>query len=545
VLRKRNDDASEEACNDGEQSQLLARRSVLRFGGIAAAGAAAAVATSAVDASPAEAAAIDQSTTPYPTITESHAALTVPPRALSRWRARTSPEMMLTTELPAGAAVTKLTFDRPVTLRAGTTVLVTGLKSTAPTTACFQLSADVVAGTTAAVTAFTPGNTYPVGSHVSAMPFDDIIQLVLIGDSTTAASNSVSIDPSERRPAYTRPFFGWAQRLAVMLSGGLDGGLLSYGFRGVWIDWTFSHNGRFDPVGSASFPPVGPGSLSDVVPWGQGRLATATNPGGVATWTKPAWMTRPLTGGYLYWIDDPAVGQFSYRVNGGAWSAMPSARLRDHKLKRFWIGGNIRVLSVRNATTNSAATGCGLAGFEPWTAPRGTTNGFILHNLAMPGQYSGDFIYASSGDPLAFLDSVVDETGDVLCNADLFGVMFVNDTQPRSTDYSATKARYNAIVDRMRAYADGFILAYVEQGGSRLNGPLGTAATQSALRDAGRTVSANRGLAFINLYDALAAEGVTGFAQAAAAGFLSDSVHPSQLLHDDIAARVFRMLTTY
>jgi len=351
--------------------------------------------------------------------------------------------------------------------------------------------------------------------------------------------------PPEALPTYSRSFEGWPFSLANLLAGVVAGGLVSYGLRGVWVsEWTFTFGGAADQGGATGFPSFPTTSTSDVGPWNDGRIAAASRPGAVATWKKAAGMRSTLSGGYLYWIDDPAVGKFSYRVNGGSWVAAPITPSGSHKLKRFWISGNISTLDVRNATAAAAPVGCSLVGFEPWIAPKGTPNGLIVHNIAKGGQRSSDFVYTSSGDPLAFFDSCIDDTGQVLCNADLIGIMFTNDVNVSSTDYTTTTANFNAIIDRVRAYADGFLMAYVEQGETRLDGTQGTAATQAALRNAHKAVAANRGLAFLSLYDAFADEGVTGFAQAVAAGLMADRSHEAQALHDSIAARLLAMLTT-
>jgi len=51
--------------------------------------------------------------------------------------------------------------------------------------------------------------------------------------------------------------------------------------------------------------------------------------------------------------------------------------------------------------------------------------------------------------------------------------------------------------------------------------------------------------ALLDLYDAWAAAGDTGWAAANADGLMNDDNHPSELGHTDIAGRVWRLLRTF
>jgi hypothetical protein len=57
--------------------------------------------------------------------------------------------------------------------------------------------------------------------------------------------------------------------------------------------------------------------------------------------------------------------------------------------------------------------------------------------------------------------------------------------------------------------------------------------------------SVDTGNAHIDLYEAYAAEGVTGYAAANADGLMFDTVHPSQIGHNEIGARVSRLIRVF
>ncbi len=63
-------------------------------------------------------------------------------------------------------------------------------------------------------------------------------------------------------------------------------------------------------------------------------------------------------------------------------------------------------------------------------------------------------------------------------------------------------------------------------------------ATQAEYRAMTKAVADSTGCAFLDLYDAWASTVGAGWDAAWAAGLMHDSLHPTQLGHDDIAARV-------
>jgi lysophospholipase L1-like esterase len=65
---------------------------------------------------------------------------------------------------------------------------------------------------------------------------------------------------------------------------------------------------------------------------------------------------------------------------------------------------------------------------------------------------------------------------------------------------------------------------------------------QAAYRAITRELAATRGCAFVDLYEAWSATVGPGWDAAYAAGLMVDGLHPSQLGHDDIAARVMQAL---
>ena len=68
---------------------------------------------------------------------------------------------------------------------------------------------------------------------------------------------------------------------------------------------------------------------------------------------------------------------------------------------------------------------------------------------------------------------------------------------------------------------------------------------QAAYRAATHRFGAAHGCAVLDLYDAWAGAGDTGWAAANAGGLQFDALHPSALGHQDIAGRVWRLLRTF
>lgn len=213
------------------------------------------------------------------------------------------------------------------------------------------------------------------------------------------------------------------------------GPLLSGGLRGVWLgligsvatsDWTFT--GAWTAVTSTdAFDKAPYGAVSPAVTqYGNGS-------GLVATWTKSR-ILRPVVGFAIYWVDYTSGGNWSYRVDGGAWTAMGQTLANDNKLCKFYVNTPIvSTVDIRCANAAGTGVGCLPVGIEPVYST--ATDGLIVHNVAVNGSKLNQLCATTSGDRMAFFDSVKLGTGSPLSPTPNAGVivMHINDVALNNT----------------------------------------------------------------------------------------------------------------
>ncbi len=401
----------------------------------------------------------------------------------------------------------------------------------------------------------------------------DASKVACIGDSITSAGAG--------HPSLNRGIIGWADQLAAVLAGGQE---LDGGFRGLWQEeWTQSGtwNGvtRADPY--------------DVAPFEQALFSSATAIDRL-TWNKPAATT--VASFDLYWFHMPGTGDWQFRIDDGRWqrSGAPISPA-DNALHKISVQQPIaRTLDVR-----------GFDGVAPCIAPIAgisTTAGAspaeraVVHKLAKSGDLLNRFSRESKGDPLALLDFLQPDLVTILFSNDtvhqrpeLFGdplrrliervapyadvlVMapFEQATQRSTADgttirgsnvlrspsasfdktdvwrrLAAPGITHRTVVAAVTSPESVLMSKPATETGEHLELKIGSPRTpelQAAYRSVAREVAASTGTSFLDLYEVWTDLAGAGWQAAYDHGLMADTLHPSQLGHDEIARRVLSRL---
>jgi hypothetical protein len=276
-----------------------------------------------------------------------------------------------------------------------------------------------------------------------------------------------------------------------------------------------------------------PSDAFDVCPFGAGLRSS----GGASTmlaWIRPTPVT--VVGFDLYWFNLANAGNWQYRVDGGSWLNMNQTLApADNKLHKFYVGTPVETSVEIRAYNGSSPCLAPIGGIGLYSVDPNTARGLVVHNLGAGGELLAHLVRPSAGDPLAWFDKVVSNPVSLLNRPDLVIAMFTNDVIQNNT--TSWKNNLVKFVRRVQPYADVLILSPFERGDF-------SASVQSQYRSA--TISAVNATrcALFDIYNAYATAGATGYAAAKQAGLMYDVSHPSQLGHNDIAARVWRILRT-
>lgn len=254
----------------------------------------------------------------------------------------------------------------------------------------------------------------------------------------------------------------------------------------------------------------------------------------------------------IWWADWSGGGTWSYSLdNGASWVNVASTVPANATLKQVLVTttlplGNIK---IRAASAAGVAHQVFIAGVSLRAAVNPTA-GVLVHNLTKDGgtwnnldngaQTRGFSGAGGSSDYWRLLDNAGDPTQQSL-EPTLVIALFSNDCdliQAGTIQLSDYTANIQAFISRMFPYCDLLIMNPMEQ--SRTATP----ATQAAMRAATKAVCVANGVAYLDIYDAWAAQGTIGFAACNADGLMLNVVHPSLEGHADIAGHVARLLAT-
>lgn len=367
-----------------------------------------------------------------------------------------------------------------------------------------------------------------------------VSQIVLVGDSITYGGIVVGVGTSSL--IKDGGLGAWAELDAEGLANvsGI-GPLISSGFRSTWIDEWGVTSGTWGAVISTD--------AFDRVPYGEG-LKSAGGSSNILKWTRPTqW--RPVVGFALYFVDRTTGGNWSYRVDGGAWTAMGQTLAQDNLLAKFYVPTAVAVsVEVRAANVAGTAVAVCVAGIEAFfLSPLTTTAGLIVHNIARNGAPLNTLTLATSGDRMAFFDAVkVDPVngGGAITNRPNVAItmMHVNDVR-LFADVPTWAADIATFYARVNALAPLGYLSYGE-----MQAPTYNATTQANYRAQTKTSAALHSIPVLDLFDAWGGAVGTQNAALAAAGIITisaspaDNGHPTQTGNFDMAHRIIWWLRT-
>lgn len=348
----------------------------------------------------------------------------------------------------------------------------------------------------------------------------------------------------------------WAELLADALANiqGV-GPLISSGKRGCWLG---SNGGSF--VGDSEVTTAG--SWTDVIstdafykaPYGTNAapaaVAQRSAAGTTATksWTLPStW--RTAVGYGVTFCDYSGGGNWSYRSNGGAWTANGQTLHNDNRLTEFYVPVAIapgQTVDIRAADASGTAAGA-LPLFIEWfyrDPTLATTSGLIVDNFSVSGSRLHQMCATTSGDPLACLDSITTGTGwgsGSISHTPNLGTFcgHINDFALGSstnwgTDLSTLQARA-APVGPLALWNPWECSAALYNQSDQTAYRLQTKTSAAAFSPVSRV---------IDLYDMYAAMGITGNAATIAQGFIlaADGTHELQAGHLDMWKRFYWFL---
>jgi hypothetical protein len=340
--------------------------------------------------------------------------------------------------------------------------------------------------------------------------------------------------------------------------------------------------------------PTTPDDAYDVAPF---RLALSSSGQGAdeLTWKRPPGVT--VAAFDIYWFHRPGTGAWQYRVDAGEWkTAIAPPGPADNGLHRVHVPEPVpRAITIRG---HDGAQPCiaPIVGLRVHRTAPPAELGTTVHNLGRPHQFLAELCRRSAGDPLALFDDL---------RPDLVTVLFSNDVRFRDADRFAANLRrllervtrsadalvitpfeqrsprevHDAVTvtgsTTVSSPTARFLLtdhnapvrgtniapgATIEAVRSTEEVTISEPATGSApaaefaidgLRDATmqatyraftKAVATGMGCIVLDLYEDWAQRFGPGWDAAYAAGLMSDGLHPSQLGHDEIAARVCAVL---
>ncbi len=377
-------------------------------------------------------------------------------------------------------------------------------------------------------------NGTTAASHIDGTTVrnDSITRIAVMGDSTAEgtvggfdnwASMVARIISRTRNLVNLGPTMGSGGFYPVFrssLAGGSNGG----------HEWT---------LGGGTWTKVTNGSADDKAPFGW--AITATGASNIIIWTPPSYIAA-FTQIDVYSIDNAFAG-FSYSLDGGGtWANGPGSGAGlagGHNVLRSSIAVSSPAdFRIRASNQGGGATSPKIIGIDVWTTTPifASSSGIRVYDMAKDGDFLSNFCRANaSGDDFAIFDGYMGSLIPDLCIIGPFTNDVVFGAGSNLTNYTNS---LTTLVNRVKPYSDVLLLAYAEQNNR-------SSSDQAAFRQAIVNVAASTGSAVLNIYDAWAAAGDTGFAASNTDGLMNDDLHPSQLGHIDIAGRITRILGTF
>jgi hypothetical protein len=381
----------------------------------------------------------------------------------------------------------------------------------------------------------------------------------------------------------------WVDQLAAALDA-LAGDRTGDGYRGLWRD-EWKRRGAWTQAETTD--------EFDVAPFRHGYISSG-NSVDTATWRKPA--NVEVASFDLYWFHARGIGAWQYRIDDGEWHTVPQrATPADNRLHRERVDRRVRTRIDIRAFDGAMPSVMSLAGIDVRRVTGDPPAGTVVHNLGHQHQLLTAFCRRSAGDPLALLDELRPDLVVVLFSNDvklkdpprfaadletLIGRVspyadvllvapfeqrprpaVVTDDDPVATSFATTVRDSTVVTVGTSCFAGSdlgaplagtnipsgaFIASLQSEQCATMSAPATGSAERGELiigrgRDAkmqaeyravARAVAHDRHCAFLDLYEAWAADFGAGWDAARAAGLMQDPLHPTQRAHDDIAARI-------
>jgi len=352
-----------------------------------------------------------------------------------------------------------------------------------------------------------------------------IQQLALVGDSQTEGTY---LDYAYSRSGQGSWFELLRDRLANVAG---IGPLISSGFRGVGlglagsVEWSFTS-------GADVWTAITSASAFDKCPYGIARYAFGASK--IATYTIPN-RQRANIGFALYYVDLGVGGNWQYRIDGGTWTNMGQTLAHNDALCKFYVSTPVTsTVDIRASSDATTGVNCVPAGIELFYASPSSTQGLIVHNIALDGLALHELALSGSGDRMAWFDSVTQRGSNTITNTPAAGMVVMQMTNDCHVINNAATYAADLTTVRNRLAPIGPLLVMNPWEYFSESSQQATYRAQTKTTCAGFSPA----VPVFDLYDAWSSNGITGYAAAAAAGLMGDSTHDSQLGHFDVANRV-------
>lgn len=295
-------------------------------------------------------------------------------------------------------------------------------------------------------------------------------------------------------------------------------GIQGPGMLGTWRDeWAFTTGGDVWTNGSTSDawskgPLIGAFAHTKTK-----RADTATK---IGTWTKPVWVREAITSFYLWVVDGASSGNFSYSIDGGAYTDVSGTWTQGNALTRILVNSSVTsTVAIRGATAAGVAQTMYLVGIEPITGTGAQLHDFtasaeaITYSVGLP---------VVSNDPGAFID---------LIQPDVLVHMWTNDLQAA---WYGSAIGTNLAYYATRMASNGGIIVPMSFWGQDRGADNANNAPMAAQY---QTAADNAGSVHINLFDIYG-----DYTAVNALGYMADTLHPSDLGSTVVAKNLWRLL---
>ena len=262
--------------------------------------------------------------------------------------------------------------------------------------------------------------------------------------------------------------------------------------------------------------------------WGQGPYIQGSNiyrgtqqgvgSSSVATFTLPGWLREAAISVVLYMVDGVSSNNFSFSVDGGAWTDTAATWTQDSKMKRVNLAVTpASTIAVRAANAAGTSRTIYLSGIEIKTSLDGAT----LHDVSASAESLASTAFNSGvADAMGFLDLLQPQATVVSYTNDLADPFYNTTRIGTDLDYIVARSTY------------GIVIPMMFWGQDRPDAATRFPAV-AAIYDSKATSGA-----YIDLWDRYG-----DYTTVSALGYMADTFHPNDAGSRQIARVLWRMLS--